>query len=360
VLIVSTIEELPDDCQKWIKHSGLPHEKLIANFEILLQVLHFRTGIAFKTPESAVRSPLPPLPKSTRFKSGEELLTEAVEFKKLYKELDEVGKGGFGTVFHARTVKDKKIVAIKKMPHTTSRQKANNFHEASILHALDHPNIVKYLTCHEIKDDLWLVMEFLEGGTFEEAARAWRFNETNLAYVARELLKGLSYMHSRQLAHRDLKSANIMMSVQGAVKLIDFGLAADMSVGFPSHMVGSPFWMPPEMIQGKPHTYAVDIWSCAISLLEMANQRPPMMESAVKAMFTVATEGATQLFVEPDRWSPVFNDFLSRCLQVDPEKRSTADELLLHEFIKQADTRANMEQILRRIFLSNSLLNSGF
>lgn len=73
------------------------------------------------------------------------------------------------------------------MPHTTKRQKTNNFHEASILHALDHPNVVKYLTCHEIKDDLWLVMEFLEGGTFEEAARAWKFNEANLAYVAREV-----------------------------------------------------------------------------------------------------------------------------------------------------------------------------
>lgn len=204
-------------------------------------------------------------------------------------------------------------------------------------------------------------MEFMEGGTFEEAARAWKFDEHNLAYVAREMLKGISYLHKNQLAHRDLKSANIMLSVTGEVKLIDFGLCADMSVGFPTHMVGSPFWMAPEMIQGKAHTYAVDIWSFAISLLEMANQRPPMIESAVKAMFTVATfTDSSELLVEPGRWSDVFKDFLGKCLQADPSERATADVLLEHPFLQKADTRQNMESILRRIFLSNSLLNSGF
>jgi len=203
-------------------------------------------------------------------------------------------------------------------------------------------------------------MEYLEGGTFEEAARVWNFNEANLAYVAKELLKGISYLHANQLAHRDLKSANIMMSIQGQVKLIDFGLCADMSTGFPRHMVGSPFWMPPEMIQGKPHTYAVDIWSFAVSLLEMANQKPPMIESAVKAMFTVAIEGYQQLFIEPDKWSDTFKDFLGLCLKVDPDERATADQLLQHAFIQKADSRSNMEHILRRIFLSNSLISSGF
>jgi len=263
--------------------------------------------------------------------------------------------------FHARSAKEKgKVVAIKKMPHSTRKQKSSNFHEVSILNACNHPNIVKFITCHEVKDELWIAMEFLEGGTFEEAAKAWNFNEANLAYVAKELLKGINYLHQNQLAHRDLKSANIMMSIQGQVKLIDFGLCADMSTGFPRHMVGSPFWMPPEMILGKPHTYAVDIWSFAISLLEMANQRPPMIESAVKAMFTVATEGCPQLFVEPDKWSDTFKDFLGVCLKMDPDERATAEQLLQHPFIGMADSRSNMEHILRRIFLSNSLINSGF
>jgi len=229
-----------------------------------------------------------------------------------------------------------------------------------VLSFCNHPNIVKFYTCHEVKDELWIVTELLEGGTFEDAAKALHFTESNIAYIARELLNGIAYLHANQLAHRDLKSANIMMSVRGEVKIIDLGLCTDMSNGFPTHMVGSPFWMPPEMIQCKPHTYAVDIWSFAISLLEIANQRAPMMESAVKAMFTVGTEGVKDMFAEPSKWSEEFQDFLGRCLKVDPAERATAEELLNHKFLLKADSRSNMEQILRRIFLSNSLLNSGF
>lgn len=361
IIIVSTIDDFPEDCQKLIKQSGIPREKLEANFKILMNVLHFRTGKIFKTPETVNDPPRPALPKSTRLKKGEELVTDAGEFKKLYKDMEELGKGGFGSVFQARSTKDKKkLVAIKRMQHKTKKHKAANFHEAAILSYCNHPNIVKYFTCHEIKDELWVVMELMEGGTFEDAAKAWHFSEANIAYIARELLKGIAYLHDNQLAHRDLKSANIMMSVRGEVKIIDLGLCADMSVGFPTHMVGSPFWMPPEMIQCKPHNYAVDIWSFAISLLEIANQRPPMIESAVKAMFTVGTEGVADMFLDEKKWSNEFKDFLRLCLKVDPEERATAKDLLNHSFIKKADSRANMENILRRIFLSNSLLNSGF
>lgn len=361
VIVVQTIEDFPDECQKWIKQCGIPREKLEANFKILMNVLHFRSGKIFKTPDMLNDPPRPILPKSQRIKKGEELVTDAAEFKKLYRDMEELGKGGFGVVFHARMTKDKKRpVAIKRMEHKTKKQKLANFHEASILSFCHHPNIVKYFTCHEIKEELWVVMELMEGGTFEDAAKAWHFSESNIAYIARELLKGIAYMHQNQLAHRDLKSANIMMSVRGEVKIIDLGLCADLSVGFPTHMVGSPFWMPPEMIQCKAHNYAVDIWSFAISLLEIANQRPPMIESAVKAMFTVGTEGVKELFVDPSKWSDSFKDFLGLCLKVDPEERATAETLLGHPFLKLADTRANMENILRRIFLSNSLLNSGF
>jgi p21-activated kinase 1 len=245
VIVVSTIEDFPEDCQKLIKHSELPREKLEANFQILMNVLHFRTGKIFKTPETVNNPPRPQLPKSTRLKKPEELLTEMTDFKKQYKDIEDLGKGGFGSVIQARCKDKKRLVAIKKMEHKTRKQKAANFHEAAILSMCSHNNIVKYLGCHEIKDELWVIMELMEGGTFEDAARSWRFNEENIAYIARELLKGIAYLHNNQLAHRDLKSANIMMSVRGEVKMIDLGLCADMSCGFPTHMVGSPFLMPP-------------------------------------------------------------------------------------------------------------------
>ncbi|EGG18197.1 putative protein serine/threonine kinase [Cavenderia fasciculata] len=361
IIYIKGLEDLPEDCLKLIRISGLPEEKLRANLQVLLHVLHFRTGKIIK-----VEGELPKEPRkkvvSERFNDGETLIqhVEPPQLKKMYRDCDQVGKGGFGTVYFGRSTKEKKLVAIKKMPHLTKRQQVQNYREASILSKCDHPNIVKLITCHVDKDqNMWVVMEFMEGGTFEEAAKAWKFNENNLAYVARELLKGLSYLHEKQMVHRDLKSANIMMSVEGKVKLIDFGLCEDVASGPPCHMVGSPFWMAPEMILGKPHGTPVDIWSFAISLLEMANQRPPMMESAVKAMFTVATEGATG-FDEPELWSDTFKDFLSLCLKIDPEERATAEQLLKHPFIKKADTRDNMENILKKIFLTNSLMNSEY
>eukprot|EP01132_Coremiostelium_polycephalum_P000899 gene899-1124_t len=362
IIMIKCLEDLPDDCLKLVKTSGLPEDKLRQNLQTLLYVLHFRTGKIIKLEGEAPREPRKKF-VSERFNDGESLLVpvDPLQLKKLYKDSDQVGKGGFGTVYFARSTKEKKTVAIKKVPHQTKRQIQQNFREVSILSKCNHPNIVKLITCHLDKDsNLWIIMEFMEGGTFEEAAKAWKFNENNLAYVARELLKGLQYMHENGMVHRDLKSANIMMSVEGKVKLIDFGLCEDVSTGNPCHMVGSPFWMAPEMIQQKPHGTPVDIWSFAISLLEMANQRPPMMESAVKAMFTVATEGADTVFDEPELWSDCFKDFLSRCLKMDPSERATAADLLLHPFIKKADSRDNMENILKKIFLTNSLMNSGF
>ncbi|GAM23659.1 hypothetical protein SAMD00019534_068340 [Acytostelium subglobosum LB1] len=361
ILYIKGLEDLPDDCLKLIKMSGLPEEKLRNNLQVLLYVLHFRTGKIIRIEGEPPKEPRKKF-SSERFNDGDTLLApvEHAQLKKLYKDPDQIGKGGFGTVYFARSTKEKKMVAIKKMPHVTKRQITQNFREASILSKCNHPNIVKLITCHLDKDqNMWLIMEFMEGGTFEEAAKAWKFNENNLAYVAKELLKGLHYLHTNGMVHRDLKSANIMMSVEGKVKLIDFGLCEDVSSGSPCHMVGSPFWMAPEMILGKPHSTPVDIWSFAISLLEMANQRPPMMESAVKAMFTVATEGAAG-FDEPHIWSDTFKDFLAQCLRPDPEERATADQLLKHQFIRKADTRDNMENILKKIFLTNSLMNSGF
>ncbi|EGC29829.1 hypothetical protein DICPUDRAFT_158544 [Dictyostelium purpureum] len=361
VITIATITDFPDDCQKLIRISGIPEEKLIKNIQILAYVLHFRTGRFFKLVDEPPREPRKKF-VSERFNDGESLVehVEPQVLKKMYKDSDQVGKGGFGTVYFAKSTKEKRLVAIKKMPHITKRQQQQNYREAAILAKCDHPNIVKLHTCHIDKDsNLWIIMEFMEGGTFEEAAKAWKFNENNLAYVAKELLKGLQYLHENGMVHRDLKSANIMMSVEGKVKLIDFGLCEDVQTSSPTHMVGSPFWMAPEMIQQKPHSTPVDIWSFAISLLEMANQRPPMMESAVKAMFTVATEGATG-FDDPGIWSDCFKDFLSLCLKMDPAERATAADLLKHPFIKKADSRDNMENILKKIFLTNSLMNSGF
>lgn len=251
--------------------------------------------------------------------------------KKLFKNIEFSGKGGFGRVFGAKDRTTKKHVAIKKLPHVTEKDKRSNWCEIGFLATCKHPNIVRFLDAWEVKDEVWIVMEFLEGGTLHEAIKVHQFCERHIAYIAREVLKALDFLHNNKFVHRDLKSANVMMSVDGEIKLIDFGLCADVSEGERTQMVGSPFWMPPEMIRREPHgcpvrsdhffsstlpisthrssviihyththtlsltsenvCYQADIWSFAVCLLEMYLREPPNASSRLRSMFITATEG---------------------------------------------------------------------
>jgi len=203
---------------------------------------------------------------------------------------------------------------------------------------------------------MWCIMEFLEGGTLDIAVKNFTFTERQVAYVAREMLQGIKYLHSENLAHRDLKSANVMMSIKGDVKIIDFGLCVDVSNGYKHSMVGSPFWMPPEMIQRKPHDCKVDIWSLGICLVEIANGHPPHHKSSFKAMFTVGTEGYPEPLEKPKAWSQGFRDFLTLILQMEPSKRPSATDLLAHKWLECSENAKSMQQIISGIFMLNTVL----
>jgi len=275
--------------------------------------------------------------------------------KTLFKNNKKVGQGGFGTVFASKSIVNNSKIAIKRMKHLSSKEKMANFAEVRYMAMCNHPNIVKYEGCYIYKDECWMVMEFLEGGTLSDARRAHEFQESEIAYVAKELLKAIAHIHSRHLVHRDVKSENIMMSVMGDIKLIDFGLCSEVTLIKPG-MLGSPYWMPPEMINREPHSYPADIWSLGVSILELANKHPPPTQNKVRAMFITGTVGAPHPLEEPAKWSNDFKDFISKCLEKDPAIRGTAKELLKHSFIKQAaHTRSVMRKILSGIFLQKAL-----
>jgi len=286
------------------------------------------------------------------------------------------GKGGYGRVFFALPkTKALKIlpenthqVAIKVMPHSNAPERLRNFREIGHLHKFSaHPNIVRYhwslLVDRRAGPQIWVITEFMQGGTLMEAAQKHPFEEKDVAYVAREMLKGLDYLHSMSYAHRDLKSANVMMSVEGDIKLIDFGLCAHIGKNKKGlnkergKMCGSPFWMAPEMIKGKKYGVAVDIWSLAVCLLEMKYQVPPNYSSRIYAMFTAATEGIN---LNPKhKHSPDFADFFKKCLSIDPEMRPSAGELLKHPFLDRASKREDMQVILKQVFLLDSMAAAG-
>jgi len=241
------------------------------------------------------------------------------------------------------------------MSHLTDKEIKHNTDEINFLSFCNHPNIVKYYASMFFGNELWIVMEFMEGGTLAEAVKRHSFNEMQIAFVAKSILDALVWMHDRNLVHRDLKSSNIMMTTIGSVKLIDFGLCVDISDGAKRNMVGSPFWMPPEMIQRKAHDFAADVWSFAISLLELANKTPPHRKSSIKCMFTYATDGCPEPLNEPNRWSDKFKEFLKCCLQKDPTQRQTVRQLLEHPFLQKRISAKQMAMLIRHIFVQTAL-----
>jgi len=148
------------------------------------------------------------------------------------------------------------------------------------------------------------------------------------------------------------------MSVKGEIKLIDFGLCADFSFGARSKMLGSPYWVPPEMIHEKPHTCVADIWSFAVCLLELYRGSPPHAPSSLKCMFMTATEGLSSEI--PEAATDKARDFLGHCLQIDPDKRAKSSDLLQHPWVHQPKIGNGIKEILKQIFLSNSLIHMGF
>ena len=197
-------------------------------------------------------------------------------------------------------------------------------------------------------------MEYLEGGSLQQAVKSTTFKEIHIRYVAKRILQGLDFIHSKGFAHRDLKSANIMLSLEGDVKLIDFGLCADTRVGSLKSMCGSPFWMPPEMIRGDEHSTSCDLWSLGMLCLEMANSIPNR-DSALRAMFLVGI-GERPWLKAPDKWSAQMQDFLDKLLQVDPFQRPTAGALLAHPFVNSdADNGDAFKRVMSHAFIQKSL-----
>lgn len=358
--VASCVAELPDDWQKKLKKSHLDEATLNQHFYILCNVLHFLTKDSFRMPdqekEVRERRTYASVPM---MEAAKQLLETTDNIKRYYKNIEFSGKGGFGRVFAAKDIGTKKRVAIKKLPHGSDKDRKNNYCEIAFLSTCNHANIVKFNRSWEFPDkqEVWIVTEFLEGGTLSEAVKVHQFTERHIAYVAREILKALKYLHSMGYIHRDLKSGNVMMSIEGQIKLIDFGLCCDTADGDRLQMLGSPYWIPPEMIKKKRHGCPADIWSFAVCVLEMYLKEPPHCDSRLYAMFTAASAGLQSAI--PARASENARDFLSKCLEINPKKRWTAEQLLTHPFVTAPKLEEGIRDVLRGVFVSNSLALSG-
>ncbi|KAL1936529.1 hypothetical protein VTP01DRAFT_663 [Rhizomucor pusillus] len=269
---------------------------------------------------------------------------------KVYTDMVKIGQGASGGVYTARrSGKHEQPVAIKQMNLEQQPKKELIINEIVVMKRSQHGNIVNFIDSYLWRDDLWVVMEYMEGGSLTDVVTCNMMSEEQIAAVCTEVLKGLQHLHSTGVIHRDIKSDNVLLSLEGDIKLTDFGFCAQLndSQSKRTTMVGTPYWMAPEVVTRKEYGPQVDIWSLGIMAIEMVEGEPPYLnESPIRALYLIATNGTPEL-QSPESLSDLFRDFLSQCLQVNPERRPSASEMLEHPFLAKADPLCSLTPLIK-------------
>ncbi|TYG90485.1 hypothetical protein ES288_A12G185900v1 [Gossypium darwinii] len=264
-----------------------------------------------------------------------------------YELLNELGKGSYGAVYKARDIRTSELVAIKVLSLSEGEQGYEEIRgEIEMLQQCSHPNVVRYLGSYQGDEYLWIVMEYCGGGSVADLIHVTEepLEEYQIAYICREALKGLEYLHSIFKVHRDIKGGNILLTEQGEVKLGDFGVAAQLTrtMSKRNTFIGTPHWMAPEVIQESRYDGKVDLWALGISAIEMAEGLPPRAAvHPMRVIFMISIEPAPML-EDKEKWSLVFHDFVAKSLTKDPRLRPTASEMLKHKFIEKCKCGASV------------------
>ncbi|XP_053309197.1 serine/threonine-protein kinase 4-like [Spea bombifrons] len=275
-------------------------------------------------------------PRRQLKKLSEENLNKQPE--EVFDILEKLGEGSYGSVFKASHKETSEIVAIKQIPVESDLQEI--IKEISIMQQCDSPHVVKYYGSYFKNTDLWIVMEYCGGGSVSDVIRLRKqtLKEDEIATILQSTLKGLEYLHFMRKIHRDIKAGNILLSSEGIAKLADFGVAGQLTdtMAKRNTVIGTPFWMAPEVIQEIGYNGVADIWSLGITAIEMAEGKPPYADiHPMRAIFMIPSNPPPELR-KPEHWSKEFNDFINQCLVKNPENRASATELLQHPFIKTA------------------------
>ncbi|XP_069028728.1 serine/threonine-protein kinase PAK 6-like [Embiotoca jacksoni] len=279
----------------------------------------------------------PPKVTHEQFRAALQMVVDPGDPRTTLENFVKIGEGSTGVVCIARERHSGRQVAVKMMDLRKQQRRELLFNEVKIMRDYQHQNVVEMYRSALVEEELWVVMEYLQGGALTHIVSETRLNEEQIATVCEGVLRALSYLHSQGVIHRDIKSDSILLTLDGRVKLSDFGFCAQINKDVPKRksLVGTPYWMAPEVISKTPYGTEVDIWSLGIMVVEMVDGEPPYFsETPISAMKKLRDEAAPS--VKNMRVSPVLKDFLGCMLTRDTLQRSSAADLLEHPFLLQA------------------------
>ncbi|EME26468.1 serine/threonine protein kinase isoform 1 [Galdieria sulphuraria] len=263
-----------------------------------------------------------------------------------------IGSGSFGEVYKALNLRTKQLLAVKVIDLEDAEGDLEEVRrETRILAQLRNPYIVTYYSSLVFETTLWIIMEYLEGGSLRDLldCRRQPFKESIIARFIQNILQGLKYLHMEKRIHRDIKAANVLLSKSGVAKLVDFGVSQQLSKTMQRRntFVGTPYWMAPEVIAASYYDEKADIWSLGITILELACGKPPWFQvHPMKALFLISEEDPPIL---KGNFSSDLKDFVSHCLHKEPEERWDAIRLLKHPFLKAAADYNEISELLQGI-----------
>uniref|UniRef100_A0A8C1Z0G3 non-specific serine/threonine protein kinase n=1 Tax=Cyprinus carpio TaxID=7962 RepID=A0A8C1Z0G3_CYPCA len=307
-----------------------------------------------------------------------ENLKRDVDPHQTWETMGELGDGAFGKVYKAQNQTTGVLAAVKVIEVRGEEQLDDYITEIDILASCRHTNIISLLDAIFFEDWLWILIEYCPGGALDDIILELErgLTEQQISEVCCQSLQALSYLHQHHIIHRDLKAGNILLTMDGQVKLADFGVSAknDNTLQKRSTFIGTPYWMAPEVImcetsKDNPYTTKADIWSLGITLIEAAEMEPPHHSLNPMRVLLKITKSPPPTLSNPRQWSSHFQDFLRRTLQKNPESRWGAQQLMAHPFsyagrdgraLKEliAEAKAEVTEIIEAEEQTSDLVNA--